>query len=74
MKDLQFTTAGSITAVSTRSGALIGHLVARKNGDTTIIGPGDTMGATYTSEAVALQRLLATSGPTRSEREIEMGG
>ena len=74
MTNLRFHVTGSVTTVSTNGGALVGYLVARKNGDTTIIGPGDTMGATYLSQRVALERLLAGTGPTRSEREIEVGG
>ncbi len=72
MTNLQFHVTGSVTTVKTNGGALVGYLVARKNGDTTTIaGPGHGTGATYTSSLVALERLLATSGPTRSERQVD---
>ena len=72
MSNLQFHVTGAVTTVKTNGGALVGYLVTRLNGDTTVIaGPGHGTGATYTSSSVALDRLLAGTGPTRSEREIE---
>ena len=72
MTNLQFHVTGSVTTVKTNGGALVGYLVARKNGDTTTIaGPGHGTGATYTSSLVALERLLAGTGPTRSERRVD---